>query len=55
MRDQESQSVFICSGCGNTIYDGNVYYDLLGEQFCIDCINKARKVAKYVPDETYRE
>lgn len=47
--------VFICSGCGKTIYEGNIYYDLLGEQFCSDCINNARKVAVYVPDETYRE
>lgn len=46
-------SVFICSGCGNLIYDGTCYYDLMGEQFCIDCINKARRVAKYVSDKTY--
>jgi hypothetical protein len=45
-------SVFICSGCGRTIYEGEDYYDLMGEQFCQDCINKARRVAKYVPDET---
>ena len=48
-------SVFICSGCGKTIYEGSTYYDLLGEQFCLWCINDARKVAVYVPDETYRK
>lgn len=46
----EPPSVFVCSGCGDTIYDGDDYYDVLGEQFCTECINGLRKVAEYDPD-----
>ena len=42
-------SVFVCSGCGDNIVDGEDYWDLLGEQFCENCINDARKVAEYDP------
>ena len=42
-------SVFICSGCGLDIYDGEDYYDILGEQFCTDCIESAKKEAVYDP------
>lgn len=50
----EPKSVFICSGCGENIYEGDEYYDLMGEQFCRDCIDGARKEAKYVTeDEAY--
>lgn len=40
-------SVFVCSGCGKTIYANEEYYDILGEQFCDSCITEARKVAEY--------
>lgn len=43
-------AVFICSGCGKTIYEGEDYYDILGEQFCEDCVSDARKEAVYDPD-----
>ena len=46
----EPPSVFICSGCGDTIYEGDDYYDVLGEQFCSECMNSSRKVAYYDPD-----
>ena len=39
--------VFICSGCGGEIMEGDDYWDILGEQFCEDCINKARQEAVY--------
>jgi len=42
-------TVFICSGCGEPIYDGDDYWDLVGEQFCEGCIEDSRKVAEYDP------
>ncbi len=45
------ESVFICSGCGQTIYDGDDYWDILGEQFCEECVDNARRTAEYVPEE----
>lgn len=45
----EPKSVFICSGCGKKIYEGDYYYDILGEQFCESCIEDAKKEAEYDP------
>lgn len=42
-------TVFICSGCGNNIYDGEDYWDIMGEQFCKNCIEDSRKEATYDP------
>lgn len=42
-------SVFICSGCGDNIRDGDGYWDILGEQFCEECVDRAWKVAEYDP------
>lgn len=42
-------SVYICSGCGNDIHDGEDYWDIMGEQWCEKCIEKARGVAEYDP------
>lgn len=41
--------VFICSGCGDDIYEGDDYWDIMGEQFCEDCIDAAKGVAEYDP------
>jgi hypothetical protein len=41
--------VYICSGCGCDIYDGDDYWDILGEQFCENCIDDLRRVAEYDP------
>lgn len=41
--------VFVCSGCGSKIVDGEDYWDIMGEQFCTSCIDKARSVAEYDP------
>lgn len=40
-------TVFVCSGCGRSIKEGDDYWDIMGEQFCERCINKAQKVAEY--------
>lgn len=42
--------VFICSGCGEDICEGEFYYDILGEQFCKTCIEDAMREAEYDPD-----
>ena len=39
--------VFVCSGCGKDIYEGDDYWDMVGEQFCEACIERARRVAEY--------
>lgn len=45
----EPTAVFVCSGCGRKIYEGEDYYDILGEQFCEECINETRQEAVYDP------
>lgn len=42
--------VYVCSGCGDDILDGDDYWDIMGEQWCEDCIEDSRKVAEYDPD-----
>ena len=51
-KDPDEIPVFICSGCGREIVEGEDYWDILGEQFCEDCIDKARRIAEAI-DETY--
>ena len=46
--------VFICSGCGQDIYEGEDVYHILGEQFCERCINEAREEAVYDDDEEFQ-
>lgn len=46
----EPPMVFVCSGCGDSILDGDDYWDILGEQFCERCIDEAKGVAMYDPD-----
>lgn len=46
----EPPVVFICSGCSEKIYEGDPYWDILGEQFCERCIDEAKEVATYDPD-----
>lgn len=43
--------VYVCSGCGDDIVVGEDYWDIMGEQFCHNCIADARKVAEYDPYE----
>ena len=46
----EPVPVFICSGCGGEIYEGDDYWDVLGEQFCEACIRDARRIAEREDD-----
>lgn len=45
----EPHTVFICSGCGHEIYEGQNVWHILGEQFCECCIDEAQEVAEYDP------
>ena len=42
-------SVFVCSGCGDDILEGDDYVELMGEQWCRDCINDCKREAVYDP------
>ena len=45
----EPPTVFICSGCGEAIVEGDDYWDIMGEQWCKKCIDNAQGVAEYDP------
>lgn len=45
----EPPTVFICSGCGESIYEGDDYWEIMGEQWCGVCIDNAKKEAVYDP------
>jgi hypothetical protein len=42
--------VYVCFGCGDDILDGDDYWDIMGEQFCENCIDESKGVAIYDPD-----
>ena len=46
--DPEKIPVFVCSGCGCDIVDGEDYWDIMDEQWCEECIDKARQTARAV-------
>lgn len=43
-------AVYVCFGCGDDILDGDDYWDIMGEQFCENCIDDSKGVAVYDPD-----
>jgi len=42
----DKPQVFICSDCGKPIHEGDIYLDLMGEQFCKECFPKHITYAK---------
>lgn len=44
--EPEEIPVYVCSGCSRDIVDGEDYWDILGEQWCERCIDKARRTAR---------
>lgn len=38
-------AVYVCSGCSGLIYEGDSVWHIMGEQFCQECIDKAREEA----------
>lgn len=47
-KEPEEIPVFVCSGCGTDIMDGEDYWEIMGEQYCENCIDKARQTARAV-------
>ena len=45
----EPPSVFVCSGCGDDIREGDDYWEIMGEQWCENCIDASKRVAEYDP------
>lgn len=45
-KTETTPAVFICSGCGKPIREGEPYTDILGEQFCAGCIAANTQVAE---------
>lgn len=39
--------VFVCSGCGRSIFEGDRYLDVSGEQYCTVCRPIHHRVAQY--------
>lgn len=46
----EPPAVFVCSGCGDDILEGQDYWEVLGEQFCETCIDKCKHTAELEVD-----
>jgi formylmethanofuran dehydrogenase subunit E len=46
--EREREPVYICSECCETIYAGERYLDVFGEQFCQDCYPQMIKKAEAV-------
>lgn len=44
------RAVYICSGCGSTIYEGEDVWHIFEEQFCSGCIDSFRSEAEYVDE-----
>lgn len=44
-KEIEPEEIFICSWCGEKIYEGDSYYDINGETVCYDCIDRCEKFA----------
>ncbi len=47
---EDKKPVFICSGCGCSIQEGDSVWHILGEQFCVSCVEAAHEVT-HDPDE----
>ena len=42
----EPRTVFICSECGEMIYEGDWFYRVLGETYCEDCMDSLKELAE---------
>ena len=41
----KEEPVITCDVCGKFVYDGDVYYDIDGDFWCEECIERNRKTA----------
>ena len=44
------EPVFVCSGCGKLIFEGEPATHLLGEQWCVQCVERATETAVKVSE-----
>ena len=47
---EPKRPVFICSNCGEAICEGDDYYEIMGEQYCMACMKEARHIAQHCED-----
>ena len=44
----DPRSVYICSECGEMIYEGDWFYRVLGETYCEECMESLKELAEVV-------
>ncbi|MBQ9994091.1 MAG: hypothetical protein IJP17_05205 [Clostridia bacterium] len=42
---REREVVLLCDMCGESVYEGDDYYNLCGEIICVDCLALSRRTA----------
>lgn len=44
-KEKEETVAFFCDWCGETIMDGDEYYDFCGEKVCAECVRDCKRTA----------
>ena len=44
----EPRAVFICSECGEMIYEGDWFYRVMQETYCEECMDSMKELAEVV-------
>ena len=47
---KEKRHVFICCNCREPINDGDDYYEIMGEQYCVECMKEAKHTARKIKE-----
>lgn len=50
----EDEMLYVCSRCGNGIFEGDDYIDMIDHKFCMDCALDNTRVAGYEKGEERR-
>lgn len=48
--EHKNRPVFVCSGCGDDIHEGEKFLNLINEQFCMSCVEGNTETAVWVDD-----
>jgi hypothetical protein len=43
--DDDGEAIYVCEWCGESIYEGEKYYNFDGEKVCADCVSGCAKFA----------